>query len=174
MSVYVLAVDGVVQKYPYTITDMRVDNPNVSFPNEIGDDTAAGFNTFPVEEVEQPPYNRDTETLVWVNPTYSNGKWRQNWRVDTLPQSEIDKRLNTWRQSASCTPFQGRVALSDAGILSQVEAAISSADEKTKVAWEYALEWKRMSPMIVALATALNMTDEEVDNLFKSAQTIAA
>lgn len=169
MSIYVLAQDGVVLKYPYSLTDMRIDNPNVSFPADVSDAIAADFNTFPIAEVAAPTYDPDTQTLVWVNPTYANGVWTQQWRVDALTPEEIAERLAQWRSTASCTPFQGRMALADADLLTQVETAINAADQKTKTAWEYALEWKRTSPLIATLAAALNLSDTEVDDLFRAA-----
>lgn len=174
MSVYVLVKDGAVDKYPYSLTDMRRANPDVSFPANIPDDLAAEFNVFPVVEVTPPSYNPDTQNLVWVDPGYANGVWTQQWRVDDMTPEEIAARIAAWRAGASCKPFQGRVALSNAGLLTQVETAIQSADDKTKIAWEYAILWERMSPMILALASALGLTEAQVDNLFKQAAEITA
>jgi hypothetical protein len=86
------------------------------------------------------------------------------------PQPQID--LQNWRNTAACTPFQGRMALSDAGLLTQAQALVDAGDEKTKTAWEYALEWRRVSPMIAQLGAALNLTDVQIDDLFKEAQSI--
>lgn len=176
MGVYVLAIDGKVEKYPYTLTDMRLANTDISFPRDIPDEMAATFNTFPVVEVIAPTYNPDTQTLVWVNPTYANGIWTQQWRVDDLTPEEIAERLADWRQSTSCTPFQGKVALHNADLLSQVESLIDNpqTDPVTKLAWNNAVEWKRNSPMIASLASSLGLSDEQVDNLFKAAQNIQA
>lgn len=90
------------------------------------------------------------------------------------PQPEID--LQNWRNSATCTPFQGRMALINGGLMSQVEAIIAdpSTPEETKVAWEYAIQWRRASPLIENLGAALGLTAEQIDDLFKEAQTIQA
>ena len=64
------------------------------------------------------------------------------------------------------------MALSEADLLSQVQAIVDAGDEKIKTAWEYALEWRRVSPMIVDLSAALNLTDDQIDDLFRSAQSI--
>jgi hypothetical protein len=64
------------------------------------------------------------------------------------------------------------MALSDAGLLTQAQALVDAGDEKTKTAWEYALEWRRVSPMIAQLGAALNLTDVQIDDLFKEAQSI--
>jgi hypothetical protein len=90
------------------------------------------------------------------------------------PQPEID--LQNWRFSTTCTPFQGRMALINANLMAQVEAIIADAStpQETKVAWEYAIEWRRMSPMIDSLAATLGLTAEQIDDLFKDALTIQA
>lgn len=174
MPVYVLADGNKVVKYPYTLTDLRRDNPTVSFPVELPDSLAEEFNVFAVNEKPQPIFNPETEELVWVNPTFKNNVWEQNWSVKSLSSEEIAQRLQQWRQSASCTPFQGRMALSDANLLTQAQSAVDAADEKTKVAWEYALDWNRTSPMIAALATTLGLSDSQVDDLFRAAVQIEA
>lgn len=90
------------------------------------------------------------------------------------PQPQID--LNNWRNSATCTPFQGRIALSKAGLLAQAQALVDNPDspEETKIAWEYAIEWRRMSPMIVSLGGALGLTEEQIDDLYREAVQIVA
>lgn len=90
------------------------------------------------------------------------------------PQPQID--LANWRNTVSCTPFQGRVALSKAGLLAQAQALVDNPDspEETKIAWEYALEWRRMSSMIISLGGALGLTDEQIDDLYKEAIQITA
>lgn len=172
--VYVLATNNTVDKYPYSLTDMRLANPTVSFPANIPDELAANFNVFPVVEVTPPSYDPNTQNIVWVDPVYANGVWTQQWRVDNMTPEEIAARLSAWRSGASCSPFQGRVALSNAGLLSQVQTVVNSADDKTKVAWEYALVWNRVSPMIETLGAAMALTPEQIDDLFKAAQQITA
>lgn len=174
MSVYVLAENGAVKKYPYTLTDMRRDNPSVSFTPDISDAIASEFNVFRVEETAAPIYNAEREKLVWDTPIFENGAWKQQWRVDPLSSEELDAQAAQWRQSASCTPFQGRMALIEAGLMASAQSAIDNADEKTKTAWEYALTWQRQSPMITALGAALGLTNAQIDDLFRAAQEINA
>jgi len=174
MTFYVLVVDGIVQKYPYTLTDMRRDNPNIGFAPIITDDVAAKYNTFPVENSPQPSFNSDTEYLVRATPVFNAGSWIERWEVEQYTSEELAARLMRWRQNATCTPFQGRMALADVELLAVVEAAVAQADNKTKIAWEYALLWQRTSPMIAAIAGALQLTDTQIDDLFKAAAQISA
>lgn len=70
----------------------------------------------------------------------------------------------------SVTPLQARRALRQAGLIDQVNAAAVTSPE-TKDAWEFASSVERSSVFVSALATALGLTDDQVDDLFRSAAT---
>lgn len=78
------------------------------------------------------------------------------------------------RESMVCSRFQAKAALHLAGLLPQVEAAIAQADPVTQIAWAEAVEYRRNSPTILALAGALELADEQVDDLFRAAMQIEA
>lgn len=78
------------------------------------------------------------------------------------------------RESMVCSRFQAKAALHLAGLLPAVEVAIAQADPVTQLAWAEAVEYRRNSPTILALAGALELTDEQVDNLFRTAMQIEA
>ena len=154
--------------------EFRALYPNTSFPAVLSVELLNDFGADPVLEGPQPTLTADQYAVYDGVIQDANGNWMTSYVAVDYTAEEIAARVEQWRQSATVTPFQGRVALSDAGLLANVETAIAAADEKTKVAWEYALEWKRMSPMIVTLATSLNLTDEQVDTLFKEAASVQA
>jgi hypothetical protein len=68
--------------------------------------------------------------------------------------------------------LQAKAALFHAGLLSQVEAAISEADPIVQMAWADAIEFRRHSPVILAMADELNLSEAQVDDLFRSASLI--
>jgi hypothetical protein len=70
--------------------------------------------------------------------------------------------------------FQAKAALSAAGLLPAVEAALADADPLAQLAWAEAIEFRRQSPTILALATALGLTDAQLDDLFIAADQIEA
>lgn len=69
------------------------------------------------------------------------------------------------------TPRQIRLALSQLGLRSAVEAAVASADQDTKDTWEFATSCDRDNPLLVGMATSLGMTSTDIDNLFLLAGT---
>lgn len=72
--------------------------------------------------------------------------------------------------------FQARAALHLAGLLPQVEALMAApeTDMLARLAWTDAVEFRRDSPTLVAMAAALSLTDEQLDQLFTTAATIEA
>jgi hypothetical protein len=156
--------------------EFRAMHPNTSFPAVLSVELLNEFGADPVLEGPQPTLTADQYAVYDGVIQDANGNWMTSYVVVDYTAEEIATKVDQWRQSASCTPFQGRVALSDANLLTQVEALIAdpAVDANTKIAWEYAIEWKRNSPMITSLATALNMTDAQVDDLFKAASQIVA
>ena len=74
----------------------------------------------------------------------------------------------------SVSRFQARAALMDAGVLADVELAVGEMGPLEQLAWAEATEWRRDSPTIAAVADALELTSEQVDQLFISASKIVA
>jgi hypothetical protein len=64
------------------------------------------------------------------------------------------------------TPRQARLVLLNAGLLEQVEASFDEMSHAAWIEWNYALEVRRDSPLIAALAPALGLTAEQIDALF--------
>lgn len=70
--------------------------------------------------------------------------------------------------------FQARAALMLAGHMPAVAAAIAAADPLAQLAWSDAQVFRRDSPTIAALATAIGMTAAQIDALFIQAAQIEA
>lgn len=72
----------------------------------------------------------------------------------------------------SATPRQVRLLLLQQGLLANVNAMIAQQDEATKIAWEYASEFRRDDPLLVSLAQNLGLTSQQVDDFFIAAAAI--
>ncbi len=76
----------------------------------------------------------------------------------------------------SVTMRQARLALHAAGLLSNVDAAIATMQEPAKTAalieWEYASAVERNAGLVPAMASALGMTDAQIDDPFITAATL--
>ena len=89
---YVLAPNQTVQAFPYTISDLKRDNPNVSFPRNPSDSTLANWNVFRVVDRPQPSFDGATQDCNQIDPTFENGEWVTTWQVTNVDADEIARR----------------------------------------------------------------------------------
>jgi hypothetical protein len=61
------------QPEKYSIGQLRRDNPQVSFPKSIPDDTLAEYNVYPLTATEQPTYDPITQNLTEGTPALVDG-----------------------------------------------------------------------------------------------------
>ncbi len=83
--------------YPYTLTDLRHDNPQTSFPSPITDEVAADFDCYPVTPSEQPPYDH-TKNLTRTAVKAAFG-WNEVWLETDATAEEIAQRIAQQEQS---------------------------------------------------------------------------
>lgn len=95
--------------------------------------------------------------------------------LDVLAQADFEQmRLDEMRARIPqvVTIRQAKLALLQAGLLDDVEAAMTQADRATQIEWEYATEFRRDWPALLAMQPVLGLTDEQIDDLFKLAVTL--
>lgn len=80
--------------------------------------------------------------------------------------------LATARPYGRCTPRQARLALARSDLLTAVQAWIATAPQATQIEWEFAQEIHRDWPPIAEAATALGLTEAQLDDLFALAATL--
>lgn len=67
----------------------------------------------------------------------------------------------------SVSPRQIREALMDAGLFDAVDGAVAvSGDRKLQNWWEFATEFQRTNPHVLAMAQALGVTDAQLDGIW--------
>lgn len=99
-------------------------------------------------------------------------EWQDGEWVHVPPDPA--EALAAERAGMVASRFQAKAALLEAGLLEQVEAVLADASPVARLAWVEAVEFRRWSPTILAAAEALNLTPEQVDDLFRLAMTIEA
>lgn len=70
------------------------------------------------------------------------------------------------------TMRQARLALLGAGLLDAVAVAIAGAGPVASIEWQYAQEVQRSAGLVPQMATALGMTDAQIDALFIAAAAL--
>lgn len=90
MFYVLLNADGSVDRYPYTLTDLRRANPGTSFAATISDETAASFNCFPVTPADQPA---DDYTINLERTAVKQGDvWVEQWLSTPATPEQIAER----------------------------------------------------------------------------------
>lgn len=87
---YVKVTNGVPTQY--TIGQLRKDNPNVSFPRQISEQTLQSFRVFPFTRAAYPTYNKRTQRLEVGDIEQVNGKWVEQWNVVNRTQEEVSQQ----------------------------------------------------------------------------------
>lgn len=91
---FVKATNGQIDQYPYTVGDLRRDNPNTSFPKHVPETTMAAFGMFPVGYEAAPDYDPMTHRIEHSNmPVLKDGKWVLTKTVVPLTAEQIADRL---------------------------------------------------------------------------------
>jgi hypothetical protein len=90
------------------------------------------------------------------------------------PTPTPEEALAAWRATAEVSRFQAFAALYAIDKLDDAAAAVEAAGGLTVLAWQNAQVFKRSSPMLAALAPALGLDDEALDELFLAAAEITA
>lgn len=122
---YVLAPNAVIEKYPYSIGDLRRDNPQTSFPAKPTDALLAEYGVFPVSRTDIPVVDY-TQAVTEADPQQVNGAWVQAWIVtdrtaEEIAQIEADQWANIRSERNAKLAACDWTQLSDAPI-SNIEA----------------------------------------------------
>lgn len=77
--------------YPYTISDLKADNTNVSFPLSLTNDILSEFNVYPVNFVEcGSDYTKNYEEST---PILSGSVYIQVWNETNASDEEISTKI---------------------------------------------------------------------------------
>jgi len=103
--------NGQVEQFPYTLGDLRRDNPQTSFPKKIGDAILASYGIFHVMPSQQPehdplvqtvvrdaePHNNETAVDEETGETYETGRWFIGYTVVNKPQDQAEQAVRNKR-----------------------------------------------------------------------------
>ena len=89
---YLLASNNAVSKFPYSLEELRGDNPLTSFAWEMSAEELAEWGVYSVEEQNPPAYNEQTESIELQPPSLVNGVWVQGWLIAQASAEEIERR----------------------------------------------------------------------------------
>jgi hypothetical protein len=140
-------------------------------------------NLYRVAEVAKEPFDVALP-LFWVEAPQEVSPSTHLFSPDSAtfvlheatPEEVPTQSKEDWRATTEVSRFQARVALYNFGLLDAVNKMM--VDPATpfiaKEAWESASVFKRNSPTVTALGVGLNITEDQIDELFKAALEIQA
>jgi hypothetical protein len=139
-----LAEDGTLAKWPYSITELKRDHPNVSFTKEISPETLASFGVVSISRTEQPPYLYDKEYVrgVIANP---DGTFAEIWTYRDLDPATLAERTAGQAESvrferneklSACDWTQLSDATVDAATWATYRQALRDVPQQAGFPWE--------------------------------------
>jgi hypothetical protein len=86
--------------YPYSIEQLKSENPYTSFPQNITDETLLEYNIHQVISVSKG--SDYTKNYTEITPVLISGVYYQNWNITDASSEEIEqKKNNQWGQVRS-------------------------------------------------------------------------
>lgn len=83
--------NGQLEKYPYSLGQLRKDHRNVSFPKVPSDQDLARFGVVRVTTSPQPAYDYTKNLSLTAEEV--NGQWVEKWVATDASQEEITERV---------------------------------------------------------------------------------
>ena len=87
-----LKVSGSTITYPYSVQNLKNENPNISFPTIISDSLLESFNIYQVEMKNSGYDNDDTKDVTEVTPILSGSIYIQTYTISDADTDTINKR----------------------------------------------------------------------------------
>lgn len=91
---FALIENNVVKKFPYSVSELRRDNPGTSFPENVNENILKSWNVYSVVVPPQPTYDNLNENISASEPIYNenNKRWEIEWVISSATSEEIQKR----------------------------------------------------------------------------------
>jgi len=146
--------NGQVEQFPYTLGDLRRDNPLTSFPKKIGDAILASYGIFHVMPEAQPEHDNLVQTLVRdpepnnnetavneeTGETYKTGRWVIGYTIENKPQDQAETAVRNKRDRILAETDW--MALSDVTMGAETTAYRQALRDITaQVGFPYTVEW---------------------------------
>lgn len=138
-------------------------------PNETLAVTSIFDGSNPVEHAQLLQSRGDVPSDWVVVATDYQGSFpaekQESWRwVDGIVVDPV--ALKKIYVPKSISRRQLKLALNSLGLLSAVETYVSGADVNTQISWAETLDFERTNPMVLACASILHKTEDELDDIF--------
>ena len=88
----VKVTNGNVDTYPYSVGQLRRDNPNTSFPKQIPSEMLESYGVYTVVYTDMPSIDdRTQKTEQEATPTLVDGSWTVGWTTTDKTAEEVQQ-----------------------------------------------------------------------------------
>ena len=95
----VKTANGEVDQFPYTIGNLRRDNPQTSFPKQIPNSILQSYEVYEVTELDKPAYDPLVQTLVRGTPVYNNDRWKVSYTTANKSDADAEAAVRNRRDT---------------------------------------------------------------------------
>jgi len=143
--------------------DFRRSNPNVSFPETLSGEMVAPYGAAFADSADPIP---DGKRIVSTGFQKIDDVWKQVHDLEDIPPPKASDYV--------LSPTQFHTAIRVNGLDAAVRTAIQAmpdtvARASAEVRMEYAASYHRDDPLVASLASAVGLTDEQVDAMWLAA-----
>ena len=87
---YVKIINSQVDTYPYSVQQLKADNPNTGFPPSITEASLAEWNVYPITHLDAASFNSKTHIATQQTaPTLNDGRWELGWDISEKTEEQI-------------------------------------------------------------------------------------
>lgn len=125
----------------------------------------------PVKSTSSGNFNFMTETIYRVIVGVDGTQTTVPLTPEEVAEIHAVRQATAEAVPVAVSPYQARMALMSAGYLEAVEELMINPEtpKAAKLAWEYATTIQRDSEFISTLGPLLNLSKEQIDDLFRAA-----
>jgi hypothetical protein len=168
-------------------SELKSQNTNTSLPKVWTAETLEFLGVDPVLASPKPDVG-DYEVAVSDGAVKDGDNWVEAWKVQPMFTQYVDddgkavsveqqiaeyedNKLQKRREAMTVSNVDLRLAMNEEGVYGAVEGAMAKSTNTTEleIQWNFSSNVNRLDPWVVEIATALSMTDEQLDDLFSKA-----
>ena len=80
------------KQHEYSISQLKKDNPNVSFPSQLTSQILSSFDVFQVKTIAKLDFDNTTEKISKNGFKKQGADWVENWQVIDLSIEELNQK----------------------------------------------------------------------------------
>jgi hypothetical protein len=166
-------------QYPLSRAELLAAHRNTSFPAAWDAGVLDFLGADEVSPTPQPAAEPGFAFIEGAPELTEKGTWQQTWDLVEVempePVPEPVPQIVSRFQARAAMLSSPATSADFPNLLAQIDAAVAASDNAfVQLAWAEAVEWNRASPTVNALAGAVGVTGEQLDDLFRAAAGIVA